>query len=139
LQTILKYHKNYENIFDMTIVYDTMPKENYGISYSLSSFINKNKFPSRVFINLTKYKINKEIQDLLEKIYLDKDDFVDKFNPNVNKFKKINYNYYNGLISFIYFFILNMISYYLFFKYPFVRSYYLCEFISYMLYMLFVY
>jgi 1-acyl-sn-glycerol-3-phosphate acyltransferase len=141
LEIILKNHK-FKNLYDMTIVYDTIPKEWYGTSFNLLGFINKFKFPSRVFINFDKYDIEKnkdDLQNFLETVYKNKDKFISNFDSNSNKFKRMDYNYYNGMISFIYFIILFFMSSYVFLYYNWVSTFYLIEIIIYFIYLAFVY
>ena len=139
IKYVLKYHKKYNNIYDMTLLYDTIDKEKYGESYKFEKFIYKFQFPKRIFININKYLINEypSIKDLFEKIYFDKDKFVSDFNLNINKFKKLNYNILNGLLNFVIFIIFSFISIGLFIKFEFIRTFYLCELLSFYIYLFF--
>lgn len=140
LEIILKNHK-FNNIYDMTIVYDSIPKEWYGTSFNLLDFINKYRFPTRIYIKFDKYILHRSenIKNLLELVYRNKDNFISSFNPNSNKFKAMTYNYLNGLISFICVSLLFILSLYLFLYYSSVRIFYSSEIIIYYIYIAFVY
>lgn len=133
IETIIKNHNNYKYIYDLTVVYDTISKKELFEKKNLIKFFYKYDFPSRIFINISKYYINNNlnISNKLEHIFLNKDNFIKTFNINQNKFKKINYNYKNSIISFLLSNFIFIISLYFFYKFNFIKFYYIFEIIFY--------
>lgn len=139
LELIVKNNSNISHIYDLTIVYDTICKKNYGNSFTFLSFIKKYKFPSNVYVNITKYKINHKdnIKKKLENIYVNKDKFIRKFNYDDNNFIPIAYNNYYGLINFIFINLISLFSIYLFYKFVIIKYIYFLEFMFFLFYFYF--
>ena len=74
---------------------------------------------------------------LLEKIYFNKDNFIDKFEINNNKFVPIKYNYFNGLISLYIVCNISIISLYIWYTISTVKYIYIIESILYYFYFYF--
>ena len=141
LELILNNNKDIHYIYDLTIIYDEIIKNNYGYHYNIINYLlNKYKISNKVFIQITKYKIdtkNTFNKNFIENIYLTKDNFIDKFDTNCNNFIPIKYDSNKGLGCFIIVNLFCIISIYLYLKYNFIKYlyffqlivYYLCFFI----------
>ena len=134
LFNIIKSNPQMKYIYDFTVVFDTIKKTHFGRRFIIMNFFQKYFVPKRFYININKYNISNEnlnseenVEKFLKKVYLSKDNFIDNFNPNANMFKKLNYNYLNGLLSFITVFYIGFLSFYLFFNYKPIRYCYLIE------------
>lgn len=139
IRTIFDSNPNFNYIHDITIIYDTINKKDYGIEYSIYNYIFNGNFPKKVFLQITKYKVEKKMNysKLLEKIYFNKDNFIDKFEINNNKFVPIKYNYFNGLISLYIVCNISIISLYIWYTISTVKYIYIIESILYYFYFYF--
>lgn len=126
-------------IYDLTLIYNTIDKKNYGSHFNFLSFIYKNKFPTNIYINIVKYKINKNdnLIKKIENIYINKDKFIENFNPSYNNFSTLNYYYYYGLLNFIIINFICIVSFYLLYTFIILRYIYLIELISFFTYFYF--
>jgi hypothetical protein len=136
LYNIIKSNPQLKYIYDLTVVYDTIKKNDFGKRFIIINFFRKYFIPKRFFINIKKYNIKNEnlnteedVSKFLKKVYIVKDNFIDNFNSNENLFERINYNYFNGFMSFIAVFLTGIVSFLLFFNYKFIRYGYLIELI----------
>lgn len=145
LKTII-YNNDYNFIYDITIIYDTIPKEKYGDKFTFYKFLYNKIFPHKVFMHIKKYEIDNNklatddnyIENLLVKIYKNKDKIILSFDIENNKFENIKYNLYAGLFNTILFITLSMSSIYLFYKFTFVKIFYIMQIIAYLLYFRFM-
>ncbi len=140
LELIINNNKEIKYIYDLTIIYDEVNK-NYGQHYNIIGYVlNKFKISNKVFIQINRYKINKKIsfdKKMIENIYLEKDNFVRKFDITCNNFKPIEYNYSKGFISFIFINSICIFSIYLYFKYNFIKYLYFFQILTYYFYFYF--
>jgi 1-acyl-sn-glycerol-3-phosphate acyltransferase len=141
LLLLLKKNKNLRTIYDLTVVYDTIPKKIFGEKFKLQDFFYKFEYPSRVYINIQKYKIKElvVIQEQLEYIYTNKDNFVKNFNPNQNNFEIVKFNNFLTLSCFTIFNLIGLYSFNLLFNFGFVKKIYFLEIIFYLIYFNFFY
>lgn len=139
LELIIKNNSDVSYVYDLTFIYDTISKKKYGCYFTFLSFLNKYKFPSNIYINISKYKIKStdNIRKKLENIYVNKDKFIRKFNYNDNNFTTIKYNNYFGMKNFIFINLISSFSIYLFYKSIIIRYIYFYEFIFFLLYFYF--
>lgn len=138
-ELILNNNSDISYIYDLTFFYDTIHKENFGNHYNFISFVNKFKFPTNVYININRYKINnnKNIKKKLENIFINKDKFIKKFNIENNDFITYKYNFNYGLTNFILINIICITSFYLFYKLIIFRYIFLLELFIYFFYFYF--
>jgi len=137
-ELIINNNKNINYIYDLTIIYDEIIKNNYGDHYNIINYLlNKFKISNKVFIQITKYKINRKKsfnKNIIENIFLTKDNFIKKFDIINNNFIPIKYNYNKGFGCFIIINLICIISIYLYIKYYFIRYLYFFQFLIYYLY-----
>lgn len=146
LQTIIT-NNDYDFIYDITIIYNTIPKEKYGEEYTFYKYLYNYVFPQQVFLHIKKYEIDnrkfvtddKYVEKLLVKIYKNKDKIISSFDVNNNKFVNIDYNFYSGLINSVLFGLLSILSVYLFYQYAFIKILYLMQIVFYFIYFRFIY
>jgi hypothetical protein len=138
LYNIIKSNEQMKYIYDLTVVFDTIKKEDFGKRFIVMNYFEKYFVPKRFFIEIKRYNIREEnlkneedVSNFLKKTYLKKDKFINNFDPNINMFKLTKYNYLNGLLSFITTFITGTISICLFYNHNFVRIGYLGMLIAY--------
>jgi 1-acyl-sn-glycerol-3-phosphate acyltransferase len=148
IELIMNKNKNIHQIYDLTLIYDEIIKNNYGHHYSIFNYLsNKFKIPNKIFIQTTKYKIPNHTNTntntntdfdtkIIENIYLSKDNFIKKFNIYHNNFIPIKYDYLKGFGCFAIVNLICMISIYLCFKYTFIRYLYLTQLFTYYVYFL---
>lgn len=132
IELIANSNKNIRYIYDLTLIYDEIMKDKYKSHYNIKNYLlNKAKFPNKIFIRTSKHKIpaNSFDRKLIENIYLEKDDFVDKFDLVSNNFIPLKYNYLKGGGCFMFVNLICGISAYLFFKFSLIRYLYLIELI----------
>ncbi len=136
LYTIVKNHKKFRTIYDLTVVYDSIDKKNIGEVYRFFDFFTKYDFPNRVYINIQNYQLDNsaDLQSIVEYIYMKKDTFIHKFKPDQNQFEKMSYNKNVALVCFIFINILSYFSFKLFIQYDFVRSLYCIQILAYLIY-----
>jgi hypothetical protein len=136
IDLILKNNKDINCVCDLTIIYDSIEKKSYGNHYTIFKFINKYKLPSKIFININKYKINKNqnIKNQIENIYIRKDKFIKNFDIYNNNFYNVNYNYFNGISRFIIFNLFSLLSLYILFKFNFIKFLYLIQMVVFLFY-----
>jgi 1-acyl-sn-glycerol-3-phosphate acyltransferase len=134
LYNIIKSNEQIEHIYDLTVVYDTIKKKDFGKRFIIINFFRKYFIPKRFYINIKKYNIKEEnlkteedIEKFIKKVYLLKDNFIDKFDTNINKFKLAKYNYFNGIFSFITVSLIGFFSVLLYFNSKIVRYVYFLE------------
>ena len=137
LYNIIKSNEQITHIYDLTVVYDTIKKNDFGKRFIIVNFFRKYFIPKRFYINIKKYNIKDEgleseedVDNFLKKVYLSKDNFIEQFNPNVNMFHIAKYNYFNGFLSFITVFITGVLSILLCFNYKIVQYSYLIEILT---------
>lgn len=142
IELIVRNNPSIKYIIDLTILYDTIGKNDYGKCFSIKNYLlGKTIFPNKVFINIKFYKIipNKLNDKFIENIYLTKDNFIEKFDMNCNNFVPIKYNYFENFIYFSLMNLLSVVSMYLCYKFIFIRYLYLIQIlIFYFYYVLFV-
>lgn len=138
IKTIINSNPNIKYIYDITIVYDKISPIKYGKHYCVFSYLyNLYKFPNKVFIKISKYKLaHSNLENQIEKIFYHKDKFIFNFNHGTNKFIPIKYNYFKGFFCFMGTNLLILSSMLLFVKYSFIKYLYGLEFILYMIYFL---
>lgn len=138
---LIKKNRDLRKIYDLTMIYDTIPKEKYGQVYRLYDFFYKYDFPNKIFVNIENYPIDSTIffQEKIEFIYMNKDNFINNFNPNQNKFEKFNFNNNIALGSFIIYNLILLLSLRLFIKYELIRTFYFFQIIIYLFYFNFLY
>ena len=132
ISEIIKNNPKISCLYDITIIYDNIPKKKYGNHYSLINYINKNSLPQKVYININKYNIHYNKEDLVEKIediYKNKDNFIKNFDVDNNNFVPLKYNYYIGFINFNLMNFVCLSSIYLFCKYNYIKYTYISEII----------
>lgn len=136
IHTIMKSHPNYNIVYDFTVMFDTVNKKDLFDIHKYYDFVFKYDFPSRVFININKYKINLDnnFDQRLEHIYSKKDNFIKNFDVNQNKFKKIKFHFEMSFTCFIFSNLITFISLFLYWKYDFVRTLYFFEILLYLIY-----
>lgn len=140
LEIVIKNNSSIKYIYDITIVYDKINKNDYGKSFSIVNYlIGKNYFPNKVFINVIVYKVipHKFNKKFIENLYLSKDNFIEKFDLNCNDFVPIKYNY---IENFGYFALVNLfciLSLYLYYKFTFVRYLYFIQCVFFYFYFIF--
>ncbi len=136
IYNLMKSHPKYNIVYDFTVMYDTITKDELYNVHKFHHFLYKYEFPSRIFINIRKYNlnINDEFENKIEDIFESKDNFIKNFDINKNKFDKINFHYEMGLTCFIMSNLITIISIYLYYKYDFIRTLFFFEFISYLIY-----
>lgn len=138
---LTKKNKNLRTVYDITAVYDTITKDMIGQVFRFEHFFYKYDFPTKVFFNIKKYPIDNSIffQEKIEFIYMAKDNFIMDFNPNQNQFEKLNYNFIVGFGCFVVFNFFTLLSIGFFTEFEIVRTYYLLQVISYLIYFNFFY
>lgn len=140
LEQIIKNNKDIKYIYDLTIVYDKIKKK-YGPHYNLLNYLlNKFKISNKIFIQISKYKIDQKTdfnKKIIENIYINKDDFINKFDIASNNFISINYNYSKGLGCFVFVNLICILSIYLYFKYNFIKYLYFIQLLMYYLFFYF--
>lgn len=138
LELIMNSNPEIKYIYDITIIYDNIKKNNYNPHYNIINFLLcKFEIPNKVFFQISKYKINKCKKNkirMIENIYISKDKFIEKFNPNFNNFIPINYNFYKGIGCFIFVSLISLFSIYLSIKFSFIKYLYFFQFIVYYIY-----
>lgn len=138
LELIIKSNPEIKYIYDITIVYDSIKKNDYGLHYNIINFmLGKFELPNKVFFQISKYKINKYEKNnkhMIENIYISKDKFVEKFNSNFNNFIPMNYNFYKGFSCFAIINLISLFSIYLFIKLSFIKYLYFFQFAVYYIY-----
>lgn len=139
ITTVIQANKDVKCIYDITIIYDNIKINNYGLHYTFFSYLhNLYPFPNKVFIKINKYKINDDkIEKQIEKIFYNKDKFIKEFDCSNNKFVPIKYNYIKGFGCFIGTNLLTIFSIWLFIKFSFVKYLYWSEYIVYLIYFFF--
>ena len=142
LDLILKSNHDIKYIYDIDIVYNTIGRKKYGLHYDIFYFVlNEFLFPKKIFLNINRYKINKNdkinINNQIQNIYIKKDEFVKKFNIDNNNFVPIKYNYLKGMISFIGINIPCLLSIYFLYKFNYCKYLYLGSMIGYYVYFYF--
>jgi 1-acyl-sn-glycerol-3-phosphate acyltransferase len=138
-ELILNNNHDISYVYDLTFVYDTINKKKYGNHFHFLSFINKFNFPSNVYVNIARYKIIKKYNKakLLENIFINKDKFIKNFDHKNNNFVPIKYNFYFGLINFIFINFIFSFSIYLLYYFIIFRYLFLFEIIIYLFYFYF--
>lgn len=141
LLLLLKKNKNLRTIYDLTVVYDTIPKKIFGEKFKLQDFFYKYEYPSRVYINIQNYTITEisTLQQQIEYIYTNKDNFIKTFNPNQNQFEIVKFNNLLTLSCFSIFNILAFVSFYFWINYKLISKLYWIEIIFYLIYFNFFY
>jgi 1-acyl-sn-glycerol-3-phosphate acyltransferase len=139
LELIIENNPDITYIYDLTIIYDNITKNNYGEYYNIFNFLlQKFKLPNKIFIQINKYKISKNINKFnnkkIEYIFIEKDKFIENFNINNNKFIPIKYNYLKSLLSFSFVNLFSILSIYLFFKFNFIKNLYFIQILFYYIY-----
>jgi hypothetical protein len=139
LFTLLKNHHKYKIIYDLTVMYDTIPKNDLGKVYKFYHFFYKYNFPTRVFINIKKYDIDNitNFDKKIEYIFNKKDLFIKKFDINHNQFYLLNYNFFIGFNCFMISLFIFIYSLYLFFNYSFIKTLYSSQLILYFIHFYF--
>ncbi len=143
IKTILQNNCNFKNIYDFTIIYDNIDKKKYGLHYNIFHYLaSNNNLPKKIYINITKYNLEYNnsinyIDNKIQSIYFNKDEFIKKFDIYNNKFQLFNYNYTNGFFSFLIINLISILSIYLFYNYKFVKYLYSIEFVFFYLYFYF--
>lgn len=134
LEMIIK-NNNINQIYDLTCIFDNMSIKKYGENFSLGYFLN-NRFPKKILINIKKFNINsKNINKQAEDIFKYKNNLIENFNGDFNKYQKIKYNYTEGIYSFIIQLLLSSLSIYLYSQFIFIRYLYLIQIIIFILYL----
>jgi hypothetical protein len=138
-ELILKNNSDISYVYDLTFVYDTINKKIYGNHFHFLSFINNFNFPSNIYVNITRYRIKKKYNKakMLENIFINKDKFIKNFNCQNNNFIPFKYDYYYGMINFIFTNIIFLISIYLLYKLIIFRYIFLFEIGVYLFYFYF--
>jgi len=141
LLLLLKKNKNLRTIYDFTVVYDTIPKKIFGEKFKLQDFFYKFEYPSRVYINVQRYNVENisNLQEQIEYIYTNKDEFVKNFNPNQNQFEIVKFNNLLTLSCFSIFNFIGILSFVLFLKYGLIYKLYFLEIFFYLIYFNFFY
>lgn len=143
IDLILTNNPDIKNIYDLTIIYDEIKKNNYKSHYNtLNYLLSKLKIPNKIFIQVSKYNIHKYKCDMkkksnakmIENIYLSKDEYIDNFDLICNNFIPIKYNLKKGFICFLFVNFVCICSIYLFTKFNFIRYLYITQLIIYYLY-----
>ncbi len=134
IYTLLKTHKKYRTLYDLTVMFDTINKNNLIVPHKFYQFFYQYDFPSRVFVDVQKYKISTGLhfESKIEEIFKNKDKFIKDFDPVNNKFEKIIFNNHNAFISFFISNIIMICSLYLYFNYNFIKTLYLLQIIFYL-------
>lgn len=138
---LIKKNPNLRTVYDMTMVYDTIPKEKYGEPFRFEHFIYKYDFPNKVFINIERYPIDNSIyfQDRIEYIFIRKDNFLMNFNQYQNQFENIIYNSFIAFFCFILFNFTAILSLGMFIEFELIRVYYFIQILAYLIYFNFFY
>ncbi len=133
--TLLKTHKKYKNVYDLTVMFDSIPKDKLLIPHKFYHFFYQHDFPSRVFINIQKYKLATDLnfEPKIKEIFKNKDKFIQDFDLINNKFEKINYNQNLAITSFIISNITMGISLYLYYNYNFIKTLYFFQAVFYLI------
>ncbi len=136
LFTLLKTHRAYKKIYDLTLTYDTIPKDKLGSIYKFHNFFTDCEFPTKIYMKIKKYNIKTNIlfSNKIDLIYKNKDKFIESFDQNQNFFKKINFNLYVGFGSFIFSNIIGLFSLYLFFSFSFIKLIFVLQIVLYLAY-----
>lgn len=136
IYNLMKSHPKYSVIYDFTVLYDTINKDNLFKVHKFHHFLYNCEFPSRIFINIRKYKldIHDGFKNKLEDIFESKDSFIKNFDINKNKFEKINFHYEMGLTCFIISNLITIISIYLYYNYNFIRTLFFFQILSYLIF-----
>jgi hypothetical protein len=134
LYNIINANKQMKHIYDLTVVYDTIKKNDFGKRFIIINFFRKYFIPKRFFINIKKYNISEEkldteksVDEFLKKIYLEKDTFIENFDSNINMFQLAKYNYLNGLCSFVTVSFVGILSFLLFFNFNPIKYIYFTQ------------
>lgn len=140
ISLILDNNQDIENIYDLTIIYDEIKKNNYNSHHNVINYLFNNlQISNKIFIKITKYKINKKKSnnEFIENIYISKDNWINEFDIISNNFVPIKYNYFKGLWCFMFVNLICICSMYLYMKFDFIKYLYLMQFIVYYLYFIF--
>jgi 1-acyl-sn-glycerol-3-phosphate acyltransferase len=142
IYTLINTHKKFKTIYDLTVLYDTIPKNIIGQQdYLFTDFIFKYNFPNRVYINIDKIPIDNSsyLQSILEYVFIKKDNFIHNFNIEQNQFQKMDFN---DLLAFGCFIFINCISYFSYLilvNSSFIQYLYLGQILTYLVYFNFFY
>lgn len=143
IDLILSNNPDIKYIYDLTIIYDEIKKNNYNSYYNTTNYLlSKLKIPNKIFIQVSKYKITKYKNDIknksnakmIENIFSIKDKWIDKFDLICNNFIPIKYNWNKGLMCFLFVNLVCICSIYLLFKFNFIKYLYLIQLIIYYVY-----
>lgn len=143
IDLILSNNPDIKYIYDLTIIYDEIKKNNYKSHYNTTNYLmSKLKIPNKIFIQISKYKItkykndikNKSNSKMIENIYLIKDKWIDNFDLVCNNFIPIKYNWNKGLLCFLFVNFVCVCSIYLYSKFYFIRYLYIFQLFIYYLY-----
>ena len=138
---LLNKNKNLRTIYDLTVLYDTIPKKIFGIKFKFQEFFYKFDYPSKVYINVEKYLIDNSsfLKNQIEYIYSNKDYWIKNFNPNQNQFEKVIFNNKLTCFCFCIFNFIGILSFTLIKEYGFLKIIYLIEILFYLIYFNFYY
>ena len=143
IELLLVNNPEIKYIFDFSIIYK-YNNQNILSSNIITKFLfNFNSIPNNVYLNITKYSIydRKLTSKIIEKIFIEKDDFIENINlePSIlNKYEIINhFNTIKEFGSFILISLLNSFGIYLFYKYSFFRYLFIFEIVCYFIYFFF--
>lgn len=136
LKHILANNPDIKYLYDLTIIYDTIPPNKYGPTYSMWEMIFKYKFPKKIFVNITKYKIdsNVDLNKQFESMYYAKDKLIENFNSELNNFTKIKFNYSYGLTSLGFVCFICAMSFEMFYHWDWYRNFLTIQSIVFTLY-----
>lgn len=138
IDLILKNNPDIKYIYDLTVIYDEIKKNNYNSQYNTINYLfSKLKFPNKIFIQVSKYKNNMgKISNakMIENIYTLKDKWIDEFDLICNNFIHIKYNYFKGLMCFLFVNFGCICSIYLYYKLDFIKYLYIIQLIIYYVY-----
>jgi 1-acyl-sn-glycerol-3-phosphate acyltransferase len=143
IDLILSNNPDIKYIYDLTIIYDEIKKNNYNSHYNTANYLlSKFKIPNKIFIQISKYKIKKYKNDIknksnakmIENIYFIKDKWIDKFDLVCNNFIPIKYNYSKGLMCFLFVNFVSICSIYLMIELNFIKYLYIIQLIIYYVY-----
>lgn len=140
IDLIIKNNQDIKYIYDLTVIYDEIIKNNYNSHYNTINYLlSKIKFPNKIFIKISKHKINRKLSNdkMIENIFSLKDKWIDKFDLICNNYVPIKYDYYKGLKCFLFVNFICFSSIYLYFKFKFIKYLYLIQFFIYYLYFYF--
>ena len=143
IDLILSNNSDIKNIYDLTIIYDEIKKNNYKSHYNTINYLlSKLKIPNKIFIQISKYNINKykciikkkSNAELIENIFSNKDKWIDNFDLICNNYINIKYNQNKGLNCFLFVNLICISSIYLYYKFHFIRYLYVIQLIFYFSY-----